>query len=54
MILIRNLDQGLNLIKNTAISKKSDDGVISEFLTSLSFFGFIANLKQFGSRSSDV
>ena len=40
--------------KKTAISKKSDDGVISEFMTSLLFFGFMANLKQFGSRSPDV
>ena len=39
--------------KNTAISKKSDDSVISEFMTSLSF-GFIANLKQFRSRRPDV
>ena len=40
--------------KNTAISKKYDDGVISEFVTLLSFFGFMANLQQFGSRSQDV
>ena len=40
--------------KNTAISKKSDDGVISGFMTSLSFFGFMANMKLFGSRSPDV
>ena len=40
--------------KNTVISKKSDDSVISEFMTSLSLFGFIANLKQFRSRRPDV
>ena len=40
--------------KNTAISKKYDDGVISEFVTLLSFFGFMANLQQFGSRSQDA
>ena len=40
--------------KNTAISKKPDDGVISGFMTLLSFFGFMVNLKQFGSRSPDV
>ena len=40
--------------KNTAISKKSDDSVLSEFMTSLSLFGFIANLKQFRSRRPDV
>ena len=40
--------------KDTTISKKSDDGVISEFVTSLSFFEFMANLKQFGSRNPDV
>ena len=40
--------------KKTAISKKSDDGVISGFMTSLSFFGFMANMKLFGSRSPDV
>ena len=40
--------------KKTAISKKSDDGATSGFMTSLLFFGFMANLKQFGSRSPDV
>ena len=38
--------------KNTAISKKSDDGDISEFVTL--FFGFMANLEQFGSWSPEV
>ena len=40
--------------KNTAISKKSDDGIISEFVTPLSFFGFMANFEQFESRSPDI
>ena len=38
--------------KNTAISKKSDDGDISEFVTL--FFRFMANLEQFESWSPDV
>ena len=36
--------------KITAIPKKSDDGVISEFVTSLLFFGFMVNLEEFESR----
>ena len=40
--------------KNTVISKTSGDGVISKFVTSLPFFGFMTNLEQFGSRSPDV
>ena len=40
--------------KNTATLKKSGDGVISEFVTSLSFFGFMANLEQLVSWSPDV
>ena len=36
--------------KITAIPKKSDDGVIAEFVTSLSFFGFMVNLEEFESR----
>ena len=40
--------------KSTAISKRSDNDIISEFVTSLSFFSFMTNLKQFGSRSPEV
>ena len=47
--LVTKLDK-----KCMAISKKSDDGVISQFMTSLSFFGFMVNLKQFRSRSPDI
>ena len=36
------------------ISKKSDDGALLEFVKSLSFFGIMANLEQFGSPSPDV
>ena len=36
--------------RNKAMSKKFDDDVISVILTSLSFFRFMANLKQSGSR----
>ena len=35
--------------KITTIPKKSDDGVTSKFVTSLSFFGFMVNLEQFES-----
>ena len=38
--------------KNTAILKKYNDGVISEFMM-LSFFGLMTNLEQFGSQSPD-
>ena len=42
------------LEKKTRQYQKSDDGVISEFVTSLSFFGFITNLEQFESWIPDV
>ena len=40
--------------KNTTMSKKIDDDFVSANMTSLSFFRFMVNLKQFGSRIPDV
>ena len=37
--------------KNTAISKNYDDGVISEFVTSLSFFRFIWSNSEVAART---
>ena len=40
--------------RNKTTSKKFDDGVMSEILTSLSFFGVLANLEQSGGRIPDT
>ena len=40
--------------KEHATSKKFGDGVILEFVMSLSFFRFTVNLEQFSSRNPDV
>ena len=39
---------------NKITSKKFDDDVMSEIVTSLSFFGFLANLEQSGGRIPDT
>ena len=40
--------------RNKTTSKKFDDDVMSEIVTSLSFFGFLANLEQSGDQIPDT
>ena len=54
MILTWNLNQQLNLTRETKNVKKFDDDVISENCDVIVIFQFLANLEQFGGWISDT
>ena len=54
MILAWNLNQQLNLTRETKNVKKFDDDVISENCDVIVIFQFLTNLEQFGGWISDT